>query len=84
MTLVQLNDVSLQCQKSEGQQQHNDDNGPAYDPNIPSFDDVPFIRRCTNCEMYQVSAPVACGDDDNTTVNWSYQDLRTLMSPYVG
>ena len=26
MTLVQLNDVSLQCQKSEGQQQHNDDN----------------------------------------------------------
>jgi hypothetical protein len=57
---------------------------PAYDPNIPSFDDVPFIRRFTNCEMYRLSAPVACGDDDNTTVNWSYQDLRTLMSPYVG
>jgi len=45
----------LQCQKSEGQQQHTDDNGPAYDqgqqqhtddngpaydPNIPSFDNV--------------------------------------------
>ena len=55
MTMMQLNDDSIQSQKSEGQQQHTDDNGPAYDqgqqqhtddngpaydPNIPSFDNV--------------------------------------------
>jgi hypothetical protein len=33
---------------SESQQQHNDDNGPAYDPNIPSFDNVQTVK-CTEC-----------------------------------
>jgi hypothetical protein len=48
MTLVQLNYDSLRSQKSESQQQHNDDYGPAYDSNIPSFDNAQTVK-CTKC-----------------------------------
>jgi len=41
------------------------------DPNIPSFDDVQAVK------MYRVFAPLACGDYDNTTIYYSYWDLRT-------
>jgi hypothetical protein len=44
MTMMQLNDDSIQSQKSEGQQQHT--NGPAYDPNITSFDNAQTVK-CT-------------------------------------
>jgi hypothetical protein len=58
MTMVQLNnDVSILSQKSEGQQQHNDDNGPAYDPNFSSFNDAQTVK-CTECLLQWLVAMI--------------------------
>ena len=52
MTMMQLNDVSIQSQKA-----YSVTNGPAYDPNIPSFHDAQTVK-CTKCLLQWLVAMI--------------------------
>ncbi len=52
MTMMQLNDVSIQSQKA-----YSVTNGPAYDPNFSSFNDAQTMK-CTECLLQWLVAMI--------------------------